>query len=128
MNTREGIVMTMPALPAGVTRKALKAFVRAGLADAGYRGLTLARAISECSIVRVTDAETGQSKLQGFVRITPAQAGMVAIEMLQGLDLLGQPMQVMRHIHGTGFDHDGALGHRAEDEHRVELRFDLVDD
>ena len=120
--------MALPSLPAGVTRKALKAFVRAGLARAGYGGIALARAISDYAIVRVTDATSGESRLEGFVRISPARAGIAAIEALRGLDLLGHPVQVQRYSHRAEFGVDGGLKVLGRDGGGGHLRFDLVDD
>lgn len=107
MHRHDGILLELPALPAGVTRKALLDFVRSGLSDAGYNRLGLARGVSACSIIRVTDLASGSSRLQGLVRIAPARAGMAAIETLGGRELLGTPMEIRRYVHRSSFDHDG---------------------
>ena len=109
MHGDNGLLIDLPVLPAGITRKTLREFVRAGLADAGYHGVALSRAIPSCSIIRVTRLDTGKSQLQGLVRIWPAKA---AIDTLDGRPLLERPMHVTRHLHSTEFAHDGAVSSR----------------
>ena len=127
MHRNVGLLIDLPALPAGVTCKALREFVRAGLADAGYRGFALVRAVSECSIIRVTDLVTGESTLRGMVRVWPAKAAMTAIEILRGRPLLGQPVEVRRHVHATAFASDGSYKPRPPDPRCCERTIELIE-
>jgi hypothetical protein len=128
MHRDDGLLIDLPALPAGVTRKALRDFLRAGLADAGYRGFALSRAIPECSILRVTNLTTGTSRLRGIVRIRPAKAGMAAMETLKGRLLLGAPVRLRRHRHATDFTDDGAHKSRYRDSRCGAQKIELIDD
>lgn len=127
MTRHEGILLVVPALPAGVTHKALKQFVRSGLADAGFQRLGLATALCRCAIVRVTDLVSGRTRLQGLVHVWPARAAMAAIRTLGGRELLGKPMQVRRYVHGSRFGSAGALRPPSRKQRRCELRIELVD-
>ena len=128
MHRDNGLLIDLPVLPAGITRKTLREFVRAGLADAGYHGVALSRAIPSCSIIRVTRLDTGKSQLKGLVRIWPAKAAMAAIDKLDGRLLLGRSMHVMRHLHSTEFAHDGTVSSRQGGTRGGELKIELVDD
>jgi hypothetical protein len=79
-----------------------------GLRDAGYLRLTIASMVADCSIIRVTEVASGNSRLDGLVRVCPARAGMAAIDTLSGREFLGKPMTVKRYLHGSSFGRDGA--------------------
>ncbi|MCG6943509.1 MAG: hypothetical protein LJE69_19940 [Thiohalocapsa sp.] len=81
-----------------------------------------------CPIRILTDPVSGETRLNGYVRISPARAGLAAIEKLRRMTLMGEPIAAQRHFHGAEFDIDGALMTGSEHEHRSELTFDLVDD
>jgi hypothetical protein len=127
MHPDQGILIDLPRLPPGVTRRALKQFVRSGLSDAGFRGLALARAIPDCSIIRITNTATGRTRLQGLVRIRPAKAAMLALTALQGRELLGEAVHLRRHIHRTVFADDGAGQPGGAKRRRDAFRIELVD-
>lgn len=126
MHPDEGMLIDLPSLPAGVTRKALRQFVRSGLSDAGFRGIALARAVPECSIIRITNTATGSSRLRGLVRIRPARAAMLAVRLLQGRELLGEAVYPQRHIHSRTFAGDSADSPGDENRRWDALKIELL--
>ena len=127
MTKHDGILLVVPALPAGVTRKVLKDFVRSGLADAGYQRLGIGSRLCRCAIIRVTDLASGRSRLQGLVHVWPARAAMAAIQTLGGRELLGKPRQVRRYVHGSRVGSGGAMKSLSGTQRRSELKIELVD-
>jgi hypothetical protein len=118
-------LLFLPSLPAAATRKTLKQFVRQGLSDSGYRGLTLAMAVSRCSIIRVTDPTSGKSERHGIICIRPAKAAMDAMEVLQGRPLLGEPVQIRRYLQRSqaGSGDGNGVGERR----RPDLKLEILD-
>jgi hypothetical protein len=121
-------LLFLPALPTQATRKAVKAFVREGLSDVGYRGVTLATAVSRCALIRVTDPANGRSELHGIVRIRPAKLAMHAIDALQGRTMFGVPIQVRRYVQRSqlGFGSDERALPRS-DRRRQGLKLELIE-
>lgn len=99
LGKRGTVMLFVRGLPADLTRKELKAFVQGAVRDSGGRSFTLRAAVSNCSIVRITDPSSGVSEVHGLVEVQPATAAVRAIEQLNGQALKGARIEVRRYHH-----------------------------
>lgn len=91
------VVVFLGGLPPRVTAKGLKAFVSDAIEADCPRGLRIGSSICDCSILRITDLNTGDIELHGLLEIRPAVLAMRAIERLDGTSLLGKPIVARRY-------------------------------
>jgi hypothetical protein len=91
------VVVFLGDLPHRVTAKELKAFVQEAIQADCPGGLRIGSSICDCSILRITDLNTGGVELHGLLEIRPAVLAMRAIDRLNGLILLGQPIVARRY-------------------------------
>jgi hypothetical protein len=120
-------------IPEGVTRKELKRFLRSGVAGLGSQPFSLRTAVCDCSILCITDPESGTREFHGLVEVQPAPTAMRAIEALNGEHLRGQPIEVRRYRHRSPPRDDGRAtatpangAAAAPDRRRRNLKIDLV--
>jgi hypothetical protein len=121
------VLLFLSAVPPGATRKELRQFVRQGLVEAGYRGVTLLLAISRCSICRLTDPITGKSECHGLVQIKPASVALKAIDILNGKELKGAKMVVRRYYQRGSIGYSYASPRRLQERRRAALFTELID-
>jgi hypothetical protein len=95
----ESILICISDLPAGVSRKTLKAFVQHGVEAVRSRGLRVKPAITNHTILRLTNLETGTVSHQGLVAIRPAKLAFEVIDELCQTPLQGQLLKVSRYRH-----------------------------
>jgi hypothetical protein len=95
----ESILICISDLPAGVSRKTLKAFVQHGVEAVRSRGLRVKPAIADHTILRLTNLETGAVSHQGLVAIKPAKLAFELIDELCQTPLQGQLLKVSRYRH-----------------------------
>jgi hypothetical protein len=95
----ESILICISDLPAGVSRKTLKAFVQQGVDAVRSRGLRVKPAITNHSILRLTNLDTGAVSHQGLVAIQPAKLAFEVINQLCRTPLQGQLLKVYRYRH-----------------------------
>lgn len=91
------VVVFLGGLPADLTARELRTFVQNVIQGEGKRRLRIGRSICHCSILRITDLDTGEIDLHGLVEIRPAVLAMQAIERLHGVELLGQRITARRY-------------------------------
>lgn len=95
----ESILICISDLPAGVSRKTLKAFVQYGVEAVRSRGLRVKPAITDHTILRLTNLDTGAVSHQGLVTIRPAKLAFKVIDQLCRTPLRGQLLKVSRYRH-----------------------------
>jgi hypothetical protein len=91
------VVVCLGDLPPRLTAKELKAFVQDAIQADDARGLRIRSSICDCSILRITDLNTGCVELRGLLEIRPAVLAIRAIERLNGLELRGKPIVARRY-------------------------------
>lgn len=91
------VVIFLGDLPAQLTVNCLKAFVHDSIQADCPRGLRIGGSICDCTILRITDLNTGQVELRGLLEVRPALLAMQAIERLNGAQLLGQRITARRY-------------------------------
>jgi hypothetical protein len=82
-----------------MTRKELKAFVQKALKDVQSGAFAPKASVCNCTILRITDKDRGDSDLHGLVEVQPAKAAMLAIERLNKETLRGEKIEVRRYHH-----------------------------
>jgi|GEM_PF-1639711 len=97
----ETILICISDLPSGVSRKTLKAFVQHGVDAVRSRGLRVKPAITNHTILRLTNLDTGAMSHQGLVAIQPAKLAFKVIDELCRTPLQGQLLKVSRYRHGS---------------------------
>lgn len=95
----ESILICISDLPAGVSRRTLKGFVQHGVDAVRSRGLRVKPAITNHTIVRLTNLDTGAMSHQGLVAIQPAKLAFKVIDELSRTPLRGQLLKVSRYRH-----------------------------
>jgi len=93
------ILICISDLPAGVSRKTLKAFVQQAVEAVRSRGLRVKPAITNHSILRLTNLDTGAMSHQGLVAIQPAKLAFEVIDELSRTPLRGQLLQISHYRH-----------------------------
>jgi hypothetical protein len=120
------MVLFLPSLPASVTCRDIRRFIRTGLAESGWRGLQRFTTATNCSILRVTDPATGTTERHGLVRITPAKTAMLAIDVLKGRELKGARIDVRRYHQRSGPGGTATSTAGFTERRRRTLKVDLV--
>lgn len=95
------ILLCISDLPMGVSRKDLKTFVLEGIDTLRGRSLRMSPAISNCTILRLTNSDTGAFSHQGLVAVQPARLALDLIEALRQIPLRGASVRVCRYRHGS---------------------------
>jgi hypothetical protein len=131
------IVLFVRHLPRNVSRRDLKAFVHSELRRVGVRGTLLLHLCSDCRILRVTDTAKGSQQYHGLVEIQPAGLALQAIDLLNGKQLCGKPVEVRRYRNRSPWgQHRARLADDASgtnemppmiERRRQSLRIDLVE-
>jgi hypothetical protein len=136
MSGKTGTVcLFVRALPSGLSRRDLKTFVTGRLKDAGIRGSLLLNVCSNCSILKITDRDTGREEFHGLVEIQPARIAVQAIEALNGALLGGQRVEVRRYRHRSPWgehrarrgESEGAAIRPLLERRRPNLKIELVE-
>ena len=91
------VIVFLGDLPAGLTAKALRIFVQQQITAHTLGRFRVCSNICECSILRITDLDSGLTELHGLVEIRPGALAMHIIERLNGAKLLGQPVTARRY-------------------------------
>ena len=133
LGKRGSVMLSLRRIPEGISRKELKAFIQNSVQQLGSRPFSLKAAVCNCSIVCISDSESGTREYHGLVEIQPAKAAMEAIQALDGKMLMGQRLEVRRYRQRTPLlDHkEGligfALGNGEDAERRRRnLKIDLI--
>jgi len=120
-------------LPEGVTCKELKQFIQTTVRELDSRPFPLKAAVCNCSIVCISDSESGTREYHGLVEVQPAKAAIDAIALLNGRELRGQKIEVRRYQHRSPLrdQRDEPSGYTGEspelyERRRPNLRIDLV--
>jgi hypothetical protein len=120
-------------LPEGVTKKELKNFIKTTVKELDSRPFSLKTAVCNCSILCISDPESGTREYHGLVEVQPATAAMRAIEALNGKRLRGQPVEVRRYRHRSPLrdPREGLLGYAlgeswGGDRRRQNVKIDLI--
>ena len=138
MGQTGSVALFLRDLPPDTSRKDLLAFVRDALRAAGVRGMPLISLCSNCQIMRITDPAAGTVEYHGLIEIQPARIVIQAIEVLNGRELKGRPIEVRRYRHrSTWGEHrlrhwghngtDGLVARPLVERRRENLKIDLVD-
>ena len=95
------ILLCIRDLPLGISIKDLKAFVLGGIDTLRGRSLRMSLAISNCTILRLTNPHTGAVSHQGLVAVQPAKLALDLIEPLRRIPLRGASVRVCRYRHSS---------------------------
>jgi len=106
------ILLCISDLPAGVSRKDLKSFVQHAIDAVREGAVRVTPAISDYSILRLTNPATGAVSYEGLVAVQPARLALEIIEQLRSTPLRGKRLQVHRYRHST-FDVENAAQTRS---------------
>ena len=133
LGKRGSVMLFLQGLPDHITRRELKAFVQGALRDTGQHFLTLKPSVCNCSILRITDPDRGESELHGLVEVQPAKAAMLAIAELNDKELKGARIGVRRYQHRSPLrdrrksaSHVDSPDNRQVERRRKNLRIELV--
>lgn len=99
LKKRSPIMYLLPQLPSDVTARELRLFVESGL-NQGKR-LSLKHSVADCSILRVVDPSSGAAEYHGMVEVNPDKDVLDAIDLLNGLEIRGQKIEVRRYRNRT---------------------------
>jgi RNA recognition motif-containing protein len=91
------VVIFLGSLPTQLTARELRSVVENAIEADRTRGESIRRHICHCSILRITNLDTGAIELQGLVEIQPAVLAIRAIERLHGLELYGERITARRY-------------------------------
>jgi RNA recognition motif-containing protein len=130
---RGSMMLFLRGLPEDVTQKELRAFVQEAVRPRHKRSFSLKAAVSNCTILRITDQTNGATEHHGLVEIHPAKAAIGAIETLNGKTLKGASIEVRRYHHRTPLrdrrrnrSEQDYPDQRKEDRRRRFIKIDLV--
>ncbi len=131
------ITLFLRNLPPNTSRKDLKTFVHDELREAKVSGLPLFSLCTNCTILCITDRATGTVAYHGLVEVKPARIGLRAIQVLNGRELHGTPIEVHRYRHRSAWgehrqrSEDGGSGQVVArplmERRRANLKIDLVE-
>lgn len=97
LGKRGSVMVFLRGIPENLTRKELKAFIMPAVRTATGRSVGLKGAVSGCTILRMTDPQSGATEFHGLVEIHPAKVAIHAIAELNGKKLGGQRIEVRRY-------------------------------
>jgi RNA recognition motif-containing protein len=99
LGKRGSLMLFVRGLPKGVTRKELKQLIQSAVNQLDKRPFSLKAAVSNCSILCISQPHEGASEYHGLVEIQPAKVAIEAIRVLNGMEFRGQKLEVRRYQH-----------------------------
>jgi hypothetical protein len=135
LGKRGSMMLFFRGLPENLTCKELKVFIQGAVNGADKRYLTKKAAVSNCTILRITDQSNGCTEHHGLVEVQPPKAAMRAIEALNAREIKGARVEVRRYQHRSPLRDQRRKGakiaaeqaeERQKERRRRHLKIDLV--